>query len=58
MNYLLYLLLAFVASVIALQIFAWRRAKRAEGRAAPPSSAGPGRRLYYFFSPHCGPAGR
>jgi thioredoxin 1 len=55
MNYLLYPLLAFAVLIAALQVSTWLRAKSVQGRAAPPSAAGPGRRLYYFFSPRCAP---
>lgn len=55
MSYFLYLFLALLVLIAALQISAWLRAKSTQGRAVPLSAVGSGRRLYYFFSPRCGP---
>jgi thioredoxin 1 len=53
-----------VLVVLAMAVLQWwmkRRARALEGQAAPQVEGEPpaaGRRLYYFFSPSCGPCRR
>lgn len=54
MTSLSYAVLAAVAVLATPYALSWWLAKRMQGRSAPASAAGPGRRLYYFFSAHCG----
>jgi thiol-disulfide isomerase/thioredoxin len=60
MSWLPYLLLGALAVPVGLQVWAYLRAIRMRGRAAPdlsgvPGAAADGRHLYYFHSRHCGP---
>jgi thioredoxin 1 len=60
MTWLPYLLLGALAVPVGLQVWAYLRAIRMRGRAAPDVSAVPGaategRHLYYFYSQRCGP---
>lgn len=61
MQWLAYLVLAFVALVLLMQSIVARRARQIEGRPAPDAGAldgeahGDRRRVYYFYSAHCGP---
>lgn len=61
MNWLIALVALFVGAVFMMQYLAIRRARLTEGRPAPDTSAVDGeagnerRRVYYFYSAHCGP---
>lgn len=61
MNGLLIVLALFLGAVFLMQYLTVRRARRSEGRPAPDTAAVDGeahadsRRVYYFYSPQCGP---
>jgi thioredoxin 1 len=51
---LAYLLLGLLVLLVAMYGWAWLRARQSRGRVVSEAQ-GAGRRLYYFYSPHCGP---
>lgn len=61
MDWPFYLFVGLVAAMYLVQFYIARRARRAEGRAAPDTAAVDGaarqmpRRVHYFYAPHCGP---
>lgn len=61
MHWLAYPVLVFVVLVLLMQYLVARRARQIEGRSAPDTGAldgeahGDSRRVYYFYSAHCGP---
>ncbi len=53
-------IVAVTALILYWQWRTWRMAKRCEGQAVPDTSSIDGdvvaeKRIYYFYSPHCGP---
>jgi thioredoxin len=61
MQQALYVVIAFAAIILLMQFSLYWRAHRAVGRSAPDTSlidgeaAKESRRVYYFYSRHCGP---
>lgn len=61
MSWAIALLALLVGAVFMMQYLALRRARRSEGLPAPDTAAvadaagHDGRRLFYFYSAHCGP---
>jgi len=61
MQQALYVVIAFAAIILLMQFSLYWRARKALGKSAPDTSqidgaaAGQSRRVYYFYSRHCGP---